>query len=63
MARKPDFDAERHVEHMQAVLGLTIEPEWRDSVIAYMATAADAAASIMDFPLDDDVEIAPTFKA
>lgn len=62
MARKPDFDAERHVDHMRDVLDLKIKPEWRDSVIAYMTNTADAAATIMDFPLDDDVEIAPTFK-
>jgi len=62
MTKKPEFDAEAHVDHMEVVLGLTIRPEWRDSVVTYMATAADAAATIMDFPLDDDIEIAPTFK-
>jgi len=62
MTSKPVFDAEHHVDHMWAVLDLKIEPEWRDSVIAYMANTAEAAATVMDFPLDDDVEIAPTFK-
>jgi len=62
MARKSDFDAERHVDHMLAVLDLKIEPEWRASVVAYMANTAEAAATIMEFPLDDDVEIAPIFK-
>lgn len=61
MTKIPTFDAKAHVDHMEVVLGMTIRPEWRDFVIGYMATAADAAALVMDFPLADDVEIAPTF--
>ncbi|MEM1049061.1 MAG: DUF4089 domain-containing protein [Pseudomonadota bacterium] len=63
MGQKPTFDPRAHVDHMEAVLGLEIRPEWRDSVVRYMATTAEAAALVNDFRLDDAVEIAPTFKA
>lgn len=63
MGQKPTFDPRAHVDHMEKVLGLEIRPEWRDSVVRYMATTADAADMVNAFRLDDDVEIAPTFKA
>jgi len=62
MTKKPEFDAAAFVDLMAPVLGLTIEPEWRDGVIGYMNATATAAASVMEFTLDDSVEIAPTFK-
>ena len=55
------FDAEKHVNHMAAVLGLAINPAHRPGVIANMARTAEIARLMTDFPLPDDVELAPTF--
>ena len=57
------FDAEKHVDHMAAVVGLTIEPEWRPSVVDNMAATAAVATLVTSFPLDDHLEPAPVFEA
>ncbi|WP_248304465.1 DUF4089 domain-containing protein [Breoghania sp. L-A4] len=57
----PPFDAAAHVAHMETVMGLTIEEDWRPSVVANMAATAAAAALVLDFPLDDEIEPAPVF--
>lgn len=57
------FDAEAHVRHMEAMLGLDIRPDWRAGVVANVATAAAMAALVMEFPLADDMEPAGVFEA
>ena len=49
--------------YMAAVMGLTIEPEWRQSVIDNMAATAAVAELLLAFPLDDHIEPAPVFEA
>lgn len=56
------FDAQKHVDHMAEVMGLTIEPEWRQSVIDNMAATARVAELVLEFPLDDHIEPAPVFE-
>ena len=55
------FDAAKHVDHMAAVLGLAIDPAHRPGVVANMARTGEIARLVTDFPLPDDVELAPTF--
>jgi hypothetical protein len=55
------FDAAKHVDHMAAVLGLAIDPEHRPGVVANMARTDEIARLVADFPLPDDIELAPTF--
>ncbi len=57
------FDAEKHVDHMAAVMGLAIDPAWRQSVVDNMAATAAVAELVLSFPLDDHVEPAPVFEA
>ena len=57
------FDAEKHVDHMAVVMGLAIDPEWRQSVVDNMAATAAIAELVMSFPLDDHIEPAPVFEA
>lgn len=57
------FDAGKHVDHMAEVMGLTIAPEWRQSVVDNMAATAAVAELVLAFPLDDHVEPAPVFEA
>jgi hypothetical protein len=55
------FDAKAHVAHMEKVMGLSIEDGWRPVVEANMAATAKAAALVLSFPLEDEVEAAPVF--
>lgn len=55
------FDAKAHVAHMEKVLDLTIEDDWRLLVVANMAATEKAADLLLGFPLDDEVEAAPVF--
>jgi hypothetical protein len=56
------FDAEAHAEHMAKVLGLTILPDWKATVVQNLAATAAAAELVLSFPLDDHVEPAPVFE-
>ncbi|WP_237154201.1 DUF4089 domain-containing protein [Oryzibacter oryziterrae] len=57
------FDAAAHVDHMAPVVGIEIVPEWRNGVIVNLETAARMAELVLNFPLDDHVEIANVFEA
>jgi hypothetical protein len=46
-----------------ASAGLKVEPQWRASIDAHFEAITKAAALVMAFPLDDDVEPAPVFSA
>jgi len=59
---KEDFDAEAHCDHMAAVLGLEIRPEWRQAVIDNLKATQAMAEAVLTFPLRDDVEPAPVFE-
>ena len=56
-----NFDPEAHVEAMAAALGLTIQPEWKLTVITNLKATAAAAELLLAFPLEDHVEPAPVF--
>jgi hypothetical protein len=43
--------------------GLTIPPEWRASIDAHFEAIAKAAAFVMEFPLDDELDPASVFSA
>ncbi|MFE1603231.1 DUF4089 domain-containing protein [Methylobacterium sp. ID0610] len=45
------------------LLGLTVEPEWRDGVIGHLATLLGAAGRVLGHPLPDETEAAPVFEA
>ncbi|MYZ48263.1 DUF4089 domain-containing protein [Propylenella binzhouense] len=57
------FDAAAHCDHMAAVMGLPVAPEWRAGVIANLEATSAMAAFVLSFPLDDHVEPAPVFEA
>jgi Protein of unknown function (DUF4089) len=57
----PSFDAEVYIEQAARALGLTILPEWRQTVVAHFAATAAAAELVLAFPLDDHDEPAPVF--
>jgi hypothetical protein len=43
--------------------GLPVEPEWRASIDAHFEAIAKAAAFVMEFPLEDELDAAPVFWA
>ena len=43
--------------------GLAVEPAWRDAVAANFKATANAAALVLAFPLDDELDQAPVFGA
>ena len=53
----------RIVDALAIVHGLTIEPDWRPTVMANVAAIAQAARLVMACPLDDVDEPAPVFSA
>jgi predicted TPR repeat methyltransferase len=55
------FDAEAHAEAMARAMDLTIEPEWKATVIANVKATAAAAELVLAFPLEDHTEPAPVF--
>lgn len=56
------FDPAAHVAHMEAVMGLTIEDDWRPVVIMHMAAIAKGAGLVMSFELPEDIEPAPVYR-
>ena len=42
---------------------LAIEPAWRGDVIAHLKATAAAARLVLAFPLPDELEPAPVFRA
>lgn len=40
-----------------------VEPEWRASIEAHFEAIAKAAALVMEFPLEDELDPAPVFSA
>ena len=53
----PDLDA------LAASLGLTLRPEWRDGVRANYDASLRLASLVAEFPLDDEIDLAPVFRA
>ena len=43
--------------------GVTMAPEWRPAVRASLAAVSAAARLLLEFPLEDEAEPAPVFRA
>ena len=56
-------DLEPMLDAAAALLGLTVEPEWRAPVLANLRVLQAAAALVEEFPLPDEAEPAPVFEA
>jgi hypothetical protein len=46
-----------------ASAGLNVDPEWRAGIDAHFEAIAKAAASVMELPLEDELDPAPVFAA
>ena len=66
MPPRPDGEAKAAaavVDAMAPALGLTVDPAWRGEVIAHWLATARAARLVLAFPLEDELEPAPVFRA
>lgn len=55
-------DLEAHLDAATTLLGLTVAPEWRPSVLAHLDATMTAARLVEEFRLDDELEPAPIFS-
>ena len=62
MTTKP-FDAGAYLDAAAAALELPIAPEHRAGVIVNLERLAAMARLVMEFPLADEIEPAPVFRA
>jgi len=46
-----------------ALLGVPVAPEWRDTVRLHLRITRDMAQQVMAFPLSDEADPAPVFRA
>jgi Protein of unknown function (DUF4089) len=58
-----DETARTVVDAMLPLLDLHIDPAWRAEVIANLKVNARMARLVLEFPLDDELDVAPVFKA
>ena len=58
-----DQELETYIDLAAAQQGLSIDPAWRESVIAYYRLSARMAAALDEHPLSSVEEPAPVFSA
>jgi hypothetical protein len=56
-------DLDAYLDATADALGLTVAPEDRAAVRAQLAALFAAAELVMEFPLPDEIEPAPVFRA
>lgn len=49
------------IDAMTSVLGIAVDPAWRDGVRVHLGISLGHARTVADFPLDDEAEPAPVF--
>jgi hypothetical protein len=57
-----EVDIEALVDLMASLLDLPLDPDHRPGVIANLERTRSIAQLVMEFPLPDDIEVAPTFQ-
>ncbi len=60
MAEDP---VEAAIDAAAALFELTLEESWREAAITSLRTVAAAARLVEEFPLEDEAEFAPVFRA
>ena len=58
-----EIDLDSFVDASALILGIAIQPEWREAVKANLALTFRMGALVLDFPLPDEAEPAPVFTA
>jgi hypothetical protein len=58
---RDDLDA--WLDANAALLGIPVQPEWRDAIRLHLRLTRDLAGRVMEFPLSDEADPAPIFRA
>lgn len=59
---EPKLDISAFVDQMAAIVNLPLQPEHHPGVVANFERIHTIAQMVMEFPLDEEVEVAPEFK-
>ncbi|MBW4582660.1 MAG: DUF4089 domain-containing protein [Tildeniella nuda ZEHNDER 1965/U140] len=59
---EPSLDAAALVDQLAALVALPLQPDHRPGVIDNFARIVSIAQLVTEFPLPDDIEIAPNFE-
>ncbi len=54
---------DEQLDALAAALGISLRPEWRDAVRANLEVSLRLGSEVAAFPLDDEAEPAPVFRA
>lgn len=58
-----DEAARAIIKAMAPLLGIQVDPAWQATVAANLRAVSAAAGLVLDFPLPDELEPAPVFRA
>jgi Protein of unknown function (DUF4089) len=56
-------DLDAWLDANAALLGIPVQPEWRDAIRLHLRLTRDLAGRVMEFPLSDEADPAPIFRA
>ena len=56
-------DLDAWLDANAALLGIPVQPEWRDAIRLHLRLTRDLAGRVMEFPLPDEADPAPIFRA
>lgn len=59
----PPDDVDKLIDAGTALLGIPIQPEWRDAIRANLLVTLRLADTVDKFPLPDEADPAPVFRA
>ena len=59
----PPDDVDKLIDAGTALLGIPIEPEWREAIRANLLVTLRLADTVDKFPLPDEADPAPVFRA
>ena len=59
----PPDDVDKLIDAGTALLGIPIQPEWRDAIRANLLVTLRLADTVDKFPLPDEADPAPVFQA
>jgi hypothetical protein len=57
-----DAALDAYIDAAPVLVGLVIDPAYRDGVKTHLRATAAAARLVLEFPLDDEAEPAPVFR-
>ncbi|MDZ5448456.1 MULTISPECIES: DUF4089 domain-containing protein [Labrys] len=63
MSGKPEFDAQAVIDAMAPMIGIEIDPDFREGVAANLKLTADLAQLVLSFPVEDGDQPAAVFEA